>query len=378
MTPAANRILLLGATGYTGRLTARQLVRSGVAPILLGRDAERLRALVDELAGEAPGGREPSFEVVDLERPASMRRLLHSPDNVLVSSVGPFTRLGRPAVEAAIDAGCSYLDCAGEPAFIRSIYTEWAPKAERTGARLLPAFGFDYVPGNLAAALLLQRHPDAGIEQLDIGYFITGAFTPSGGTVASAAGVALDPSHTLRGGKIRTERPGARTMAFELDGRSLNAVSIGGSEQFALPRIAPGLREINTQVGWIGRWSRAWSAAGALAGNAMQVPGVGAAMGAVVRTALGGSSDTGPADHQRAQSRTVAIAIGRNGRGGEVGRVRVEGPNPYDLTASLLTWGARMLARRAEHGVGALGPVDAFGIDVLASGCLALGIADVD
>lgn len=378
MSTVANRILLLGATGYTGRLTARELVRSGVVPVLLGRSREKLRILAEELVGLAPGGGEPAIEVVDVEKPASLRRLLNSQDSVLVSTVGPFTRLGQVPVAAAIDAGCGYIDSCGEPAFISDIFTSYGPRAQRTGARLLTAFGFDYVPGNLAGAILLDRYPDAGIAQVDIGYFVTGGFTPSSGTIATAAEVALDHSYSFRQGRIRAERPAAHTMSFEVDGHTRDAMSIGGSEQFALPRLNPQLQTVNTHVGWIGRWSRALSAAGALTGNAVQVPGVGAAMGAVVRTALGGSSATGPTDHQRSRNRSVVIAVGRNGNGGEVGRVRVEGPNPYDMTAALLTWGARMMARRAESAVGALGPVDAFGFEALAGGCLALGIADVD
>jgi short subunit dehydrogenase-like uncharacterized protein len=376
MTAPAPRVLLLGATGYTGRLAARDMVRRGVAPILLGRDGDRLRLMVDELAPEAPGESLPSFEVVDLDRPASLQRLLHAPDNVLVSTVGPFARRGRAAVEAAIAAGCAYIDTTEEPLFIRRVFDDYGPRAEQTGARLLPAFGFCFVPGNLAGALLLRRYPAAEISRIDIGYFVTGGFTPSSGTIASSAQIALDPSHTLRRGKIITERPGARSLSFEVDGQAKSTVSIGGTEQYCLPRIAPRLQAVNTQAGWIGRWSLAWSAAGALAGNPLQVPGVGAAVGAVMRSALGGASATGPADHQRARNRTVVIAAARNPAGGEVGRVRVEGPNPYDLTAALLRWGTQMLVRRAEKGSGALGPVDAFGFDAFTSGCLALGIVD--
>ena len=112
------RIVLFGATGYTGRLIARDLVRTGAAPLLVGRSADTLTAMVEELNDTAPGGRAASFEVADLDRPGSLRRLLESPDDVVVSAVGPFARLGSVAVEAAIDAGCAYVDCTGEPAFI--------------------------------------------------------------------------------------------------------------------------------------------------------------------------------------------------------------------------------------------------------------------
>jgi short subunit dehydrogenase-like uncharacterized protein len=101
-------------------------------------------------------------------------------------------------------------------------------------------------------------------------------------------------------------------------------------------------------------------------------------MGAVFRSALGGASAEGPADHVRARSRSIVVAEGTDADGETLGRIMIEGVNPYDLTATLLTWSARMLSRRADKGVGALGPAEAFGLDALVSGCLALGLAEVD
>lgn len=375
---AMARIVLFGATGYTGRLVARELVRSGAAPVLVGRSAESLTALVEELNDVAPGGRAATFEVADINRPASLRRLLHSPDDVVVSAVGPYARLGSVAVEAAIDAGCAYVDCAGEPMFLRNVFEQYGPKARRTGARLLPAMGFDFLPGNLAGALLIDRYRDAGLTGIRIGYFVTGPFGPSSGSVASAAGIMLDPSFTFSAGSLQSERPGARVREFIADGTTVSGLSLGGSEIFALPRLDPDLTDIGVYVGWAGRWSRAAAAASSLAAGARQVPGVGSAMGAVFRSALGGASAEGPADHVRALSRSVVVAEGVTTADESLGRVTIEGVNPYDLTASLLTWSARMLSRRADKGVGALGPVEAFGLDALVSGCLALGLAEVD
>jgi len=375
--PAAGRVVLLGATGYTGRLTALRMVSQGRAPVLVGRNSEKLQRLVAELLPYAPDGREPDWAIADVTQRGDLLGLLRSESDVLVSTVGPYSRLGQAPVEAAIDAGAAYLDCTGEPAFVQRIFTEYDRRARRTGARLVTAFGFDYVPGNLAAGLLLEKDSANDIEQVDIGYFVSGNFTPSSGTIASATGVALESSYTWREGELKSERAGSRSLEFDLDGRPLTAVSIGGTEQFALPRSYPQLRTINTQVGWIGRWSRAWSTAGALAGGAMQVPGVGSAVGAVMRTALGGVSDTGPADHQRAANRSHVLAIGRDRNGVEIDRVQVDGPDPYDLTANLLDWAAALLQRRQDLPVGALGPIDGFGLARLQAGCLALGIADV-
>ena len=106
----ASRIVLYGATGYTGTLTAQALVAGGVRLVLAGRDQGRLSALAARLA-QADGGTEPETAVVDAERPGLLRDLL-GPGGVLVST-------GGPIVAAAVDVGAVYLDSAGEPPFIR-------------------------------------------------------------------------------------------------------------------------------------------------------------------------------------------------------------------------------------------------------------------
>ena len=99
----ASRIVLYGATGYTGALTAQALAAGGVRLVLAGRDQGRLSALAARLA-QAGGGTEPETAVVDAERPGPLRDLL-GPGDVLVSTAGPFLQVGRPIVAAAVDAG---------------------------------------------------------------------------------------------------------------------------------------------------------------------------------------------------------------------------------------------------------------------------------
>ena len=86
----AGRIVLFGATGYTGDLTARALVDRGARPVLAARNEARVRALAEELGGL-------EWAVADVARPDSVRALVERGD-VLVSTVGPFARWGEPAV----------------------------------------------------------------------------------------------------------------------------------------------------------------------------------------------------------------------------------------------------------------------------------------
>ena len=150
----AGRIVLFGATGYTGRLTADAFSRRGVKPVLAARSVEALDALASELGG----GHETA--VADVSRPETVRALVERGD-VLLSTVGPFVRFGEPAVRAAIDAGAHYIDSTGEGPFIRRVFEEFGPQAERAEVVLLTAMGYDWVPGNLAGGLALQEAGEA-------------------------------------------------------------------------------------------------------------------------------------------------------------------------------------------------------------------------
>ena len=150
------RIVLYGATGYIGGLTARAMVAAGTRPVLAGRNRDRLDALAASLSQEGGGAGLETAVAEAAAGPGGLRELIEAGD-VLVSTAGPFVKVGRPVVEAAVDAGAIYLDSSGEPPFIRQVFEEFGPRAERTGAVLLTAFGYDHVPGNLAGALALQE-----------------------------------------------------------------------------------------------------------------------------------------------------------------------------------------------------------------------------
>ncbi len=94
------RIVLFGATGYTGRLTASALVAAGAKPLLAGRSRTSLESLATELGGDL------DVATADVGDPPSVRALLE-PGDVMVSTVGPFRRWGAAAIEAAIEAGCA-------------------------------------------------------------------------------------------------------------------------------------------------------------------------------------------------------------------------------------------------------------------------------
>jgi short subunit dehydrogenase-like uncharacterized protein len=364
----AGRIVLFGATGYTGELTARALVARGARPVLAARNEQRVRALAEELGGL-------DSAIADVARPESVRALVERGD-VLVSTVGPFARWGDPAVEAALAAGAHYLDSTGEPPFIRRVFEDYGPRAQAAGCALVTAFGYDWVPGNLAGALALREAGEAA-TRVRIGYFMTGSATSgamSGGTRASSAGALLEPSFAWRDGRIVTERGAKRRHAFEArPGKLLQGISVGASEHFGLPPVHPGLREVDVYLGWFGPASRAVQGVSLGVAAMTAVPGVRGALQGLAARAVKGSTG-GPDGDARAKTGSLMFAEALDDAGDVLARVRLEGANGYDFTAGMLAWGADSAAAGAIHGSGALGPVGAFGLDALEQGAAEAGI----
>jgi short subunit dehydrogenase-like uncharacterized protein len=363
----AGRIVVFGATGYTGELTARELAGTGERPVLAARDGARVRALADELGGL-------EWALANVSQPESVRALVERGD-VLISCVGPFHRWGAPAVQAAIDAGAHYLDSTGETPFIRRIFEQWGPRADAAGCALLTAMGYDWVPGNLAAALALTDGGEAA-TRVAVGYFLKGAAGMSGGTRASAAGVFLEPSFAWRDGRIVTERGGARGRSFLVDGRTRKALSAGSSEHFALPPSFPELREVDVYLGWFGGASDALRAVSLGLSVATRVPLVRGALGEVIGRAVKGSTG-GPDAEARAASGSEIVAEACDDAGRVIGRAHLAGVNGYDFTAGMLAWGARAAATGRLQDTGALGPVAAFGLQALSEGVRSAGIERV-
>ena len=363
-----SRIVLFGATGYTGRLVAAALVARGADPLLAARDRQRAESLAAELTG--PDGPAAEVAEADVHRPETVRALV-GPGDVLVSTVGPFVRWGSAAVEAAIGAGAHYLDSTGEPAFIRDVFHSWGPRAAAAGAALVPAFGYDWVPGNLAGALALRDGGEA-VTRLDIGYFVTGSAgrgALSGGTLASAAGVLGTPGYAWRGGRLVEEMPARHHRTYRVHGSLRAGLSVAGSEHLALPRLAPGLRDVHVHLGWFGPAARPVQVLSQLT----RLPVVPQLVESVGSRLLRGSTG-GPDEAARRRSATHVQAVSYGPDDRELARVTLDGPNPYTLTGDLLAWAAVRARDGGLAGVGALGPVAAFGLDELVAGAAAAGL----
>ncbi|MCQ9178295.1 saccharopine dehydrogenase NADP-binding domain-containing protein [Streptomyces sp. IBSBF 2953] len=177
-------IVLFGATGFVGTLTAEYLAAHAPADVrwaIAGRDETRLRRLRERLGvGDGVG-----VLRADVSDPASLRALAEHA-RVVATTVGPYVRYGEDLVAACADTGADYLDLTGEPEFVDLMYVRHDARARETGSRLLHACGFDSVPHDLGAYFTVRQLPE-GVP-LTVDGFVTADASFSGGTFASALG----------------------------------------------------------------------------------------------------------------------------------------------------------------------------------------------
>src|SRR4051812_46790166 len=168
-------VVLFGATGFTGALTAEYLVENagGARVALAGRNRSRLEQLGLDL---------PLLEA-DVEDPASLREMAEAA-RVVITTVGPYIKYGEPLVAACAEAGTDYVDLTGEPEFVDLMYVRHHEQAVESGARIVHCCGFDSIPHDLGAQFTVQQLPEGVPIKLE--GFVRAGGNLSGGTFESA------------------------------------------------------------------------------------------------------------------------------------------------------------------------------------------------
>jgi short subunit dehydrogenase-like uncharacterized protein len=182
MAEREHDIVLFGATGFTGELTAEYLVahappESRIA--LAGRNLGKLERVRDGL------GRDLPLLQADVTDQASIGKVAES-TRVIITTVGPYLAYGEPTVAACAQAGTDYVDLTGEPEFVDRMWLNHHAEAERSGARIVHSCGFDSIPYDLGALFTVNQLPED--VPIELEGFVRAGGTFSGGTFHSAIG----------------------------------------------------------------------------------------------------------------------------------------------------------------------------------------------
>jgi short subunit dehydrogenase-like uncharacterized protein len=221
-TPRADRdldVVLFGATGFTGRLTAEYLARhapDGLRWALAGRNPDKLAGVREHLAGIDPALAALPLLTADVTDRASLAAVAGQA-RVVITTVGPYLSYGEPLVAACAAAGTDYVDLTGEPEFVDRMYVAHHATAVASGARIVHACGFDSIPHDLGAYYAVQQLPD------DVPITLRGVVrsrgTFSGGTFHSAM------TQMSRAKQMKQASSARRKAEGRPEGRSSRAVA---------------------------------------------------------------------------------------------------------------------------------------------------------
>ncbi|WP_182379199.1 saccharopine dehydrogenase NADP-binding domain-containing protein [Nocardioides sp. WS12] len=152
-------IVLFGATGFTGGLTADYLAANAPKDLrwaLAGRSQAKLEAVRSRLAGVNPALADLPLLVADATDAAALAEVVAT-TKVVATTVGPYIEYGGPLVAACAAAGTDYVDLTGEPEFVDRTYVEHNAAAEGSGARIVHSCGFDSIPHDLGAYFTIKE-----------------------------------------------------------------------------------------------------------------------------------------------------------------------------------------------------------------------------
>ena len=344
-------IVVFGATGFTGALTAEYLARhapAGTRWALAGRNMDKLSGVRGRL-GE--GAAETELLPADVSDPASLRAMAEA-TKVVITTVGPYIRYGEGVVAACAAAGTDYVDLTGEPEFVDRMWLGYHERAERSGARIVHSCGFDSIPYDLGVQFTVERLPED--VPISIDGFMRANGTFSGGTYQSAIEIL---SRLRSSAKLARER---REQEGRPNGRRVGGVKgMPHPDEFAGGWVAP-FPTIDPLT--VLRTARALDRYGpdfryshyVVVGPLPMLVGLGAAAGVVValaqippaRDALLKlkSPGEGPSEEQRARS---SFSVRFRASAGEVTEIRTEvrGGDPgYGETSKMLAESALCLA----------------------------------
>ena len=358
---------MLGATGFTGALTAEYLVANAPEDMrwaLAGRNRQKLEAVRARL-----GKNDLPLIHADTSDAESLRAVAES-TKVVITTVGPYILYGEPVVAACAAAGTDYVDLTGEPEFVDRMWLGYHEQAKQSGARLVHSCGFDSIPYDLGALFTVQQLPEG--EPIKLEGFVRAGGMPSGGTYQSAVQIM---GRLRQGMKVARERAQGEPRP---EGRRIKGApgkphhsSVAGGWVVPFPTIDP--QTVLRSARALDRYGPDFTYSHYLVVKRLPVLlGLTAGAGALIalaqlpptRNALLKlrSSGEGPSEQQRAKSWFRVTLVGEAGDGKRV-ITEVSGGDPgYGETSKMLAEAALCLARdQLPDRAGQLTPAVAMG-----------------
>jgi short subunit dehydrogenase-like uncharacterized protein len=304
--------MIYGANGYTGELAAREAAARGLKPVLAGRNREAIETLATEL--DLP------CRVFGLDDVQQVRQGLHDISLVL-HCAGPFSATSAPMLEACLAARCHYLDITGEIDVFAHCHAQ-DDRAIQAGIVVLPGAGFDVVPTDCLAALLVRELPDA--QSLVLAFEAGGG--PSPGTAKTSVEGLGKGGRARIDGEVQRVPLAWKSRTFERDGEARCAMTIPWGDVYTA-HVSTGIPNIEVYMGvppaTVTRLRRLRMLGPLLGWGPVQ---------ALLKKQVE-KKVRGPSENRRGKTGCVVWGEVRDGQGQEVKKI-LRTPNGYALTVT--------------------------------------------
>eukprot|EP01041_Mallomonas_annulata_P001382 gene1382-2659_t len=182
-------IVIWGATGFTGSLCAKYLAGVGsVKYAIAGRSDSKLALLRDDIKKTFPSV-SVDIIVANLDDSSSLDNLV-TQGNVIISTAGPFAKVGTPIIDACIRNGVHYVDITGEIPWVRKMIDKFHDNAQKKKLRIVNCCGYDCIPADIGAMMMADALLARGKTPREVRMLLGEARgSASGGTFASAINI---------------------------------------------------------------------------------------------------------------------------------------------------------------------------------------------
>lgn len=331
-----NKVLVYGASGYVGKLFAKEALKVGLKPILAGR-GNTIKEMAQKLGLEN--------RIFSLDSSSQIIQNLKDID-ILINLAGPFSATARPLIEACLETKTHYLDIAGEvPEFqLVHSYTEQAQKA---GILLLSGAGFGVVPTDLAANLAKEKLPTATV--LKIVYSTIGGV--SRGTLKTVLKDINKEGVIRQNGLLKKAKPAFKEMTFESQNKKYKAVYNPWRADLFTASISTSIPNIETY-------------------STFPAPIVSMMKGKLlwlrnfILNNLINFLPEGSSEKELKNGKTIVFVEAKNEKG-ETSKVEIVGSEAYLFTVQALLFIVKTMQQKKDFPTGFQTPVTAFGTEIL-------------
>src|SRR5271168_4398475 len=341
---APRRLMIYGSTGFTGRLIAQRAVEVGLAPVLAGRDEDRVRQLAAFLG--------TSWRTVSLDSIGGLTEALSDIDAV-VHAAGPFVATAPPMLEACLRAKTHYLDVSGELPVFREAFGRGS-EALRAGVMLMPGAAWSIVATDCLAAHVAARLP--GAKYLRLGMSQSRLY--SRGTARSAFGLMSSEVVIRRNGRLTFVPIGRMERDFDFGEGERTSIALSWPDAMTAYHTT-GIPNVEAYME-VGAAARVLAPLTARIGEAFQLP--------ILRSVLrfgAAALPEGPAEAARELARPVIVAEVEDAWR-RVSRARLRTADGYNFTAlAAVAIAERVIAGEFEPGFQTPGRV--YGADLVLS-----------